>query len=178
LAAQSLAGHFPAGDAVNELFAADFGIRQLHGRYVDAVFRKDTEAYAACFTEDAEWKIAGMHMRGREEIVETFLKLTASAERVFMLTGMPVLDIGTGTATGRIYVTEYVKRLDGGLMRTIGTYYDRYEGQGTEWRFRSRHWTLHYRGEGDFAEPFFTALDYGAPPAMPGLDEPPEPRRP
>lgn len=160
------------------LLAADFGIRQLHGRYIDAVFRKDTEAFAACFTGDAEWKIAGMHMCGREEIAEAFVKLSAAAERVLMFIGMPVLDIGEGTATGRIYVTEYVKRLDGGLMRTIGTYYDRYVGEGTDWRFLSRHWTLHYRGAGDFSEAFFHGFDYGPPPGMPAPDEPPQPRNP
>lgn len=178
MAAQPLAGHTRAGIPVSDLFAADFGIRQLHGRYIDAVFRKDADSFVACFTEDAEWKIAGLHMRGRAEIARTFLKLTETAERVLMFIGMPVLDIGEKTATGRVYVTEYVKRLDGGMMRTIGTYYDRYAGEGTDWRFRSRHWNLHYRGAGDFSEPFFHGLDYGPPPAMPAPDEPPEPRRP
>ena len=53
---------------MTELYVADSGIRQLYARYIDAVWRKDADAFGKCFAENAEWKIAGMHMRGRAEI--------------------------------------------------------------------------------------------------------------
>ena len=53
---------------MNDFLAAESAIQQLHARYIDAVWRKDADAFADCFAKDAEWKIAGMHMRGRTEI--------------------------------------------------------------------------------------------------------------
>ena len=103
-----------------EFVLADSGIRQLHARFVDAVWRKDTEAYAACFAEDAEWKIATMHIRGRADIGSTFGKLMAACARVQMIPGMPVLEIGRGTATGRIQITEFAKMADGSSAMTLG----------------------------------------------------------
>ena len=152
---------------MTDVLTAEYAIRQLHGRYIDAIWRKDAEAFAGCFTEDAEWKIAGMHLRGRAEIAGAFEKLTAPARRVLMFVTQPVLEIGEGTATGRVYATEYIKRLDGQALRTIGVYYDCYAGEGLRWRFRSRHWNLQYLGPVDFSEPFLDSPDYGPPPAMP-----------
>ncbi len=44
---------------MTDLAAADNGIRQLHARYADAVWRKDYPSFGDCFTEDCEWRIAG-----------------------------------------------------------------------------------------------------------------------
>lgn len=149
-----------------DLLTADFAIRQLHGRYVDAVFRKDAAAFAACWAPDAQWHIAGRHFAGQNAIAEGFVSLAGYAERVLMMLGMPVLDIGTGTAIGRIPVTELIKRSDGGHTRTVGVYDDRYAGQGLDWRFAERRWTLHYRGPGDFSEAFEKVEDPGPPPGV------------
>jgi len=157
---------------MTEFVIADCGIRQLHARFVDAVWRMDAAAFAECFAEDAEWKIAGLHMRGRAEIGATFARLMATSARVLMCPGQPVLEVGEGTATGRVYITEYAKLRDGQTARTIGVYYDRYVGEGYRWAFRSRHWTLCYRGPADFSAPFLDCPDYGPHPGMPGPDEP------
>ncbi|MGO9933700.1 MAG: nuclear transport factor 2 family protein [Steroidobacteraceae bacterium] len=151
--------------------AADSAIRQLHARYVDAVWRKDFAAFADCFAEDAAWKIAGMHMRGRAQIQSQFAKFIAPSERVLMLLGMPILEVGNGTAIGRILVTEYIKLTDNRAARTIGVYYDRYVDQGDRWRFQSRHWNLYYRGPTDLSAPFYECEEYGPPPGMPDLEQ-------
>jgi ketosteroid isomerase-like protein len=149
---------------MTDLLTTDFAIRQLHGRYVDAVFRKDVAAFSACWADNAEWFIAGRHFAGRDAIAEGFLALAGYAERVLMMLGMPVLDIGTGTARGRWPVTELIKRADGGHTRTVGVYEDRYVGSGLDWRFAERRWTLHYRGAGDFSDAFEVVADPGPPP--------------
>lgn len=161
-----------------EFVLADSGIRQLHARFVDAVWRKDTEAYAACFAEDAEWKIATMHIRGRADIGSTFAKLMAACARVQMIPGMPVLEIGRGTATGRIQITEFAKMADGSSAMTLGVYYDRYVEDGDRWRFQWRHFGLHYRGPTDLSAALVECPDYGPPPGVPGPDEPTFTRRP
>ena len=38
---------------------AESAIRQLHARYIDAVWRQDPEAYGDCWAEDAHWKYMG-----------------------------------------------------------------------------------------------------------------------
>ncbi len=157
-----------------ELLTAEFGIRQLQARYIDATWRKDGPAFAACWEEDAQWQIAGMHMRGRAEIAAAFDRLINLSHKVLMRIGTPTLDIGQGTATGRLYVTEYVKKLDGGSGTNIGIYHDRYAGEGVNWRFKSRLWNLVYKGPPDFSEAFLDCPDHGPPPAMPSFDQTPD----
>jgi ketosteroid isomerase-like protein len=157
---------------MSDYLVADSAIRQLHARYVDAVWRKDFAAFADCFAEDAEWNIAGLHVRGRIHIRSQFEKFIAPSERVLMLLGMPILEVGSGTANGRIHVTEYVKLMDGRAARTIGVYYDRYVDHGARWRFQWRHWNLYYRGPPDLSAPFQECPEYGPPPGMPAPDDP------
>jgi uncharacterized protein (TIGR02246 family) len=157
---------------LSDFLIADGAIRQLHAVYVDAVWRQDIDAFADCFAEDAEWKIAGAHVRGRAEIQNQLRIFLAASERVLMFPGTPILEIGSQTATGRIYVTEYIKRRDGSALRTIGVYYDHYVERSDRWRFQSRHWHLYYRGPPDLSGPFHDCQEYGPPPGMPGLDAP------
>lgn len=162
---------------MTDFVVADSGIRQLHARFMDAVFRKDAEAFADCFAENAEWKIAGMHIRGRTEIGGLFGKLMAICARVQIIAGTPVLEVGQGVATGRMQVTELAKMADGTSAMTLGVYYDRYVEAGGRWRFQWRHFSLHYRGPIDLSAALVDSPDYGPPPAMPGQDEPTLTRR-
>lgn len=157
---------------------AESSIRQLHARCVDAVWRKDAASFADCFTEDGEWKLAGMHLRGRAEIKSGFEKFLAPCERIFMSLGTPVLEIGTGTATGRTLVTECAQHADGQVIRTIGLYYERFVEHNDRWRFKWRHWALHYYGPPDFSAPFLDTPEYGPPPGMPAPEEPTVIRKP
>lgn len=159
------------------LLAADCGIRQLHARFVDAVWRKDAEDFASCFAEDAEWKIAGLRVRGQADIRDTIARLLLACERVMIIPGLPVLEVGEGTATGRIPMTELAKLTDGTSALTIGIYYDRYVEQGGRWLFQWRHYALHYRGPVDLSAPLVPSPDYGPPPGLPGADEPTLTRR-
>jgi ketosteroid isomerase-like protein len=162
---------------MTEFVVADSGIRQLHARFTDAVWRKDADAFADCFAEDGEWKLAGLHMRSRAEIGSTFAKLLSACDRVLMIQGTPLLEVGQGTATGRIHVTELAKMADGSSAMTIGIYYDRYVDVGGLWLFQWRHFGLHYRGPTDLSAALVDCPDYGPPPSMPGPDEPTFTRR-
>jgi SnoaL-like domain len=157
---------------------AESGIRQLHARFIDAVWRQDADAFADCFAEDGEWKLASMHMRGREEIRSSFAKLLGVTARVQLIPGIPLLEFGEGSASGRIQCTELCKMRDGSSALTIGVYYDRYVEGGGRWRFQWRHFGLHYRGPIDLSADLVECPDYGPPPGMPGPDEPTFTRRP
>ena len=151
---------------------AESAIRQLHSRCIDAVWRHDADAFADCYAEDGEWKIAGMRIRGRAEIRSRFLEFMSHVERVLMRFGAPILEIGEGTATGRTYVNEHNKFKDGRTAMTIGVYYERFVDQGDRWRFAFRHWDLYYIGPPDFSAPLYPVRDYGAPLGMPGPEDP------
>jgi uncharacterized protein (TIGR02246 family) len=162
----------------NEFVVAECGIRQLHARCVDAVWRKDAEAFAACFAEQGEWKIAGLHMRGRTAIVATFGRLLGICERVVLTAGTPVLEIEKGAAIGRVQCVEFAKMMDGTSAMTVGIYYDRYVEEAGRWRFKWRHWAMQYRGPTDLSAQFQKTTDYGPFPNMPGPDEPTFSRKP
>lgn len=157
---------------MNDVLAVEAAIRQLHARYIDAVWRRDADAFVDCFAEQAEWKIAGRHLRGRGEIRAAFEAFMQPSERVLMSLGTPVLEVGAGVAVGRTPATELIKRRDGGVARTVGVYHERFVETGDGWRFAWRHWSYHYYGPPDFSADFFDSPDYGPPPAMPAADEP------
>lgn len=163
---------------VDQFVIAECGIRQLMGRYADAVWRQDSKAFAECWSEDAQWKISGREANGRVEIAALFEASVAPNERVMMWTGIPVLDLDGDEATGRVQVTELIKRKDGAGIRTLGLYYDRYRAEAGRWRFARRHFNLYYYGAPDLAGDIYPeVLEYGPPPGMPGEGDPTSVRR-
>ncbi|MEG3143727.1 nuclear transport factor 2 family protein [Sphingomonas sp. RT2P30] len=157
---------------MTDFVVADCGIRQLHARFVDAVWRQDATTFAACFATDGVWKIAGMVITGRDEIGEACSKLLGRCERIQLVIGQPILEVGDGTAIGRLQVTEFAKKHDSTSAITFGTYYDRYVEQDGAWRFQWRHWSMAYHGPVDMSGSYVVPPDYGPFPAMPGVDEP------
>jgi uncharacterized protein (TIGR02246 family) len=157
---------------MTDFVTAEAGIRQLHARCADAVWRKDYEGFGDCFTEDAEWRISGMVLRGRDEIVGNLKRLLPKFHRVLMTFRTPIIEVGEGTASGRTYTTEQSTFSDGRPATTIGIYYERFVNQGGQWRFSWRLFQLHYMGPADLSGPFFDNPDFGPPPSMPGFDAP------
>lgn len=157
---------------MTEILRADFGVRQLLARFDDAVWRKDSEAFASLFTEDGEWKIAGFHFKGRADLRAGFEKLLGLCKRVRIIQGLPLLEIGDGAASGRVSVTELTQMMDGSSAMALGTYYDWFVEAGDRWLFQKRHWGFHYRGPFDVSAPFTDYPDFGAPPNMPAPDQP------
>ncbi len=162
---------------MSEFWIAESGIRQLHARFVDAVWRQDAAGLADCVTENVEWKIAGMHLRGRADVSTTLATLLGGCERIRLIVGDPILDVSGRTALGRVPMTELAKMKDTSFAMTLGVYYDRYVEEAGRWRYQWRHFGLHYRGPGDMSAPFVESPDYGPFPGMPAPDEPTMTRR-
>jgi hypothetical protein len=155
---------------MTDFIVAESAIRQLHARYADAVWRKDYDAFGDCFTEDAEWRISGMILRGRVEIVDAMKRLMPRFRRVLITLRTPILEVGNGTATGRTYLSEQSVFEDGRPYGPLGLYYERFVDQGERWRFSWRLFQTLYSGPPDMSGTFFENPDYGPPPAMPPLD--------
>jgi hypothetical protein len=157
---------------MNDLMLAEFNIRQLHARYVDALWRKDPESFGALFAEDAQWKVSGMHLRGRAQIQSEFAKFMKHIHRTFMIYGTPIVDIVDGVVTSRTHVTENNKFASGQTASTIGIYYERFTEEGGRLRFKWRHWNLYYIGPPDFTASIYPVKEFGPPPGMPAQDDP------
>lgn len=157
---------------MNEFIEAESAIRQLHAKFVDAAFRQDAELYAQLFSDDGEWKLAGMHIKGRDEIRASFARLLGYTSRVQIILGPPLLELDGDSAAGRVQCTELTKMPDGSAVMAIGVYHERYVKQGGAWLFKWRHFSLHYRGPLDFSAALVESPDYGLFPNMPEPDEP------
>jgi len=152
--------------------AAEIGVRRLHAICADAVWRRDSAAFAGCYAEDGIWKIAGLVFEGREAVSAALVQLGAANERILMTFGSPILALAGGELTGRTHVTEQVKLLDGSASTTIGIYYERFAERDGQWLFRWRHFDFCYLGPPDLSASFYPFQDYGPSPALPGADDP------
>ncbi|MEW9856147.1 nuclear transport factor 2 family protein [Novosphingobium sp. M1R2S20] len=150
-------------------------IRQLYAHYTDAVWRKDPTAFGQCFAPEAEWRIAGMVMHGRDEIASGFEHIMSNANRVLITFGTPQLDWREDQAMGRIYATEQCSWRDKQPNMNIGRYFERYVYDGDRWRFSWRLFQLLYQGPADLSGPHFDVPDFGPWPAMPPQETVPLP---
>jgi len=158
---------------VSDFNDAETGIRQLQARYVDSVWRKDYGAFGDCFADDAEWRIAGRVIRGRDCCVAALREFMEGFDRVLMTVRTPVLKVDGRTAIGRANVTEeMVSKNAHRPSVSMAVYYDRFVQQGDTWRFDLHHYQLYYLGPPDMSGKFYEITDYGPPFAMPPADEP------
>lgn len=156
---------------MTDLIAADFGIRQCHAKFADAVWRQDAASFASCFAQQGEWKIAGFRFSGRDAVEQAFGQLVGRCTRVHLVTGQPILAVEGGEVIGRMAMTEFAWMPDGTQALSIGMYHDRYVEEGGEWRYLERFWSFKYRGPIDLSAELAPTPDYGAFPARPSRDE-------
>ncbi len=149
---------------------AQAGIRDLHARYTDAVWRKDYDAFAGCFTPEGEWRISGRVFRGRQEIRDAIAIILDKFIRVLISFRNPILSVGDGVASGRTYIDERCAWANGNTNISVGLYYEHFVKNGERWLFDWRLFQMHYRGDPDMTGSFFDPPDFGSPPAMPPRD--------
>lgn len=111
---------------MSDFLSADAGIRQLHARFTDAVWRQDDAEFSGCFAEDGHWKIAGMEFHGREKIAEACRNMLGRCSHIHLIVGLPILEVTGSTAKGRLGMTEFARMQDGATAMTIGWYHDDY----------------------------------------------------
>jgi hypothetical protein len=156
---------------VTDFVVAECGIRQLHARYTDSVWRLDYDAFGDCFAEDCEWRIGGVILRGREEVVEHNRTLFSTKfRRLFITLRTPVLEVNGTKASGRTYFSAQNILADGSPFAPFGVYYEHFVDQGDRWRFSWRLFQTLYSGPADLTGTLHDQPEFGAPPAMPPLD--------
>lgn len=156
---------------MNDFVVAECMIRQLHARYVDSVWRMDFDSFGDCFAEDCEWRIGGIILRGRDEIVDYNRTLfTTKFRRLLITLRTPVLDVQGQTASGRTYFAAQNVLADGTPFAPMGVYYEHFIDEGDRWRFKWRLFQTLYTGPSDLSGEFHEQPEFGPPPAMPPRD--------
>jgi uncharacterized protein (TIGR02246 family) len=159
---------------MTDFTTAEAGIRALHQRYTDAVWRQDFDAFAECFAQDGEWRISGMVLKGRAQIQATITEILSRFNRVLISFRTPILDVGEGTAFGRTYVDEKCAWKNGDTNISLAIYYEHFVEEDGRWLFKWRLFQMLYRGDPDLTGTFYKFPDYGPHPAMPPRDAIPE----
>ncbi len=150
-------------------------VMQLHARYSDAIIREDSADFADCFAEDAEWRISGKILRGREEARRVIEQTFQDARRIYLKFTTPILDVAeNGEISARTYMNERCAWKDGKTNTVVGRYFERFERDGERLRFSWRLWQGLYIGPADLTGDYYDAPGFGTPPGMPALDDVPE----
>jgi uncharacterized protein (TIGR02246 family) len=122
-------------------------IRELVDRYTLAVTRRDWDAVAACFHEDARWHASvGYDFRGRTGIREGLREVVEGMELLVQMTHGITIDVLTPERARATSVLNEFGRMPGGEggVFVLGLYYDTVAKVGGRWGFEERDFQLHY----------------------------------
>lgn len=130
----------------------DADVRNLVGRYCDAVLRADVDSFADCWTPDARWHIPGDGtIEGRAAIVEVFARIRPTfAQCVQEVLSGTISYVGGDDASARWQIRESQWMEDGTRSELVGVYHDTMTrtDDGTL-RFAEREFELIVRTAGD-----------------------------
>lgn len=118
-------------------------IRERIERYNDAVFRRDADDWAECWTEDAEWQVGENSASGRKAIRDLWITLMDGLEAAGMYVTHGAVAIADDMAESRCYMLEMLKKRDGTELLVSGRYDDRLRRDADgEWRFLGRAYSV------------------------------------
>ena len=129
----------------------ELALRNLMGRYVDAVFRSDAEAWAATWAEDARWNVVGTDVIGRDNIVGLWQELMTTFEFALMLPSSSQFEVNGDQASGHYYLQEFTRDQAGKSSTLISRYIDTYSRVGGDWLYQSRQYEIIYNGPADLS---------------------------
>jgi ketosteroid isomerase-like protein len=129
----------------------ELALRNLMGRYADAVNRRDADAWVATWAADGVWNLLGNPVSGRDNILALWRQMMASFEFALMLPSSCLFNVTGNTASGHWYLHEYTRDLQGNASTIISRYLDTYIKQQGQWLFQSRQYSFIYNGPADLS---------------------------
>jgi len=129
----------------------ELALRNLMGRYADAVNRRDADAWIATWAADGVWNLLGNPVSGRDNILALWQQMMGSFEFALMLPSSCLFNVEGDTASGHWYLHEYTRDLQGNASAVLSRYLDTYIRQGGQWLFQSRQYSFIYNGPADLS---------------------------
>jgi uncharacterized protein (TIGR02246 family) len=135
--------------------ADELAIRNLVARYCHAVSERDDAAWASTWTADAEWRVLGNTVRGRDEVLAHYRRIVSGIRWVMQFATNGVIEPDGDAARGRWLVVETAQLQGGRPVLNLGQYLDRYRRDADgAWRFARREFRNAYLGPPELgAEP-------------------------
>ncbi|OQR65368.1 hypothetical protein B6E66_03265 [Streptomyces maremycinicus] len=121
-------------------------IEALRGEFTDALMMRDRPRLAALFTPDGVLRMPAVPAEqvGREEIRVGGERLQSQWDFFVQTTHPGTILLDGDTATGRAYIQELVRTLDGREVLNYAVYHDRYERTPQGWKFAEREYEIRY----------------------------------
>jgi ketosteroid isomerase-like protein len=121
-------------------------IEALRGEFTDAVMMRDYDRGASLFTPDGVVRMphVNVELAGREEIRAGGERLQGLWEYFVQTTHPGTIQIEGDTASGRAYIQELGRALDGRSHLNYAVYHDRYQRTGDGWKFTERVYEIRY----------------------------------
>lgn len=116
-------------------------------RYVDLVNNGRFDRMDEVYSSSASWDVPGMPLaEGLDAINATYTKLNADVDYVIQSIGGCQVSVMDDRASGRTYLSEWGRLLDGSDFDTRGVYDEEFVRLDTGWFFSHRRFRLLYRG--------------------------------
>jgi ketosteroid isomerase-like protein len=121
-------------------------IEALRGEFTDAAMMRDRPRLAALFTPDGALRMPNIPAEhvGREEIRAGGERLQSQWDFFIQNTHPGTILLDGDTATGRAYIQELGRALDGRQGQNYAVYHDRYRRTAEGWKFAERVYEVRY----------------------------------
>jgi len=118
-------------------------IRELYGRYADAAFGGDGEAWLACWAEECLWDTPAGQVKGRAALADQWAALWSGIETMAFFAEITAIEVTGNRAFSRAYCREVSRWKDGRMVKVIGRYDDEAVRVDGTWCFTRRRFTMH-----------------------------------
>lgn len=121
-------------------------IEALRGEFTDAAMMRDRPRLASLFTPDGVLRMPNIPVEqiGREEIRAGGERLQSQWDFFVQNTHPGTILLDGDTATGRAYIQELARALDGRQGLNYAVYHDRYQRTAEGWKFAERVYEVRY----------------------------------
>ena len=129
-------------------------LRALMARYIDAVNRRDGEAWIRAWAEDATWGLMGQEVQGRDNILALWQQMMSGFEFAVMMPSSSLFEVEGDSGSGHWYLQEFTRDLEGNAAMVLSRYRDTYSRVDGKWLYQSRHYDVMYFGPSDLSAGF------------------------
>lgn len=128
-------------------------IEALRGEFSDAAMMRDRARLASLFTPDGALRMPNIpaELVGREAIRAGAERLQSQWDFFVQTTHPGTIQIDGDTATGRAYIQELARTLDGRQGLNFAIYHDRYQRTPDGWKFAERVYEVRYLDDSPLA---------------------------